>query len=141
MKKMMFILVMRLGATFAAYAQKTPPAAVVAAFNQQFPGMKDVDWDREKNGEWEAEFEQGDTEMSANFSADGKWLETETEIAAGELPQAVRDYVKSNFGNKKIKEAAKIRKADGTTVYEAEVKGQGDLIFDAEGKFLKADKD
>ena len=36
---------------------------------------------------------------------------------------------------KKVKEAARIEKADGSTVYEAEVKHK-DLIFDASGKML-----
>lgn len=141
MKKTMLLLALSLGTGFAVCAQKTPPQAVVTAFNQKFPGVKDVDWGKEKNGEWEAEFDQGKEEMSANFSADGKWLETETEIAVSALPQAIRDYVKANFKGKKIREAAKIVKEDGKMMYEAEVKGQGDLIFDAEGKFLKAEKD
>ena len=140
MKKMMFLLIMGLGAAFTACAQKTPPAAVVTAFNQKFPGVQDVDWDKEKNGEWEAEFEEGEVDMSANFSADGKWLETETEIAVSALPQPVRDYLATNFKGKKIKEAAKIITPDGKTTYEAEVKGQGDLLFDAEGKLVSGPK-
>lgn len=140
MKKITFLLIVGLGAAATACAQKTPPATIVAAFNQKFPGVKDVDWGKEKNGEWEAEFDQGNTEMSANFSADGKWLETETEIAVSALPQAVRDYVAANFKGKKIKEAAKIITPDGKTTYEAEVKGQGDLLFDADGKLLSGPK-
>lgn len=90
----------------------------------------------EKNGEWEAEFETGDVESSANFSADGSWLETETEIALAELPAAVRTALQG----KKVKEAARIERADGSIVYEAEV-GKKDLIFDATGKLLEEGKD
>jgi len=109
-----------------------PPEVVLAAFQQKFPNAQDVDWSKEKNGEWEAEFEMpGSNEMSANFSADGRWLETETEIAYSELPAPVIAALQG----KKVKEAARIEKADGSTVYEAEVKRK-DLIFDASGKML-----
>ncbi|MEO6758998.1 MAG: PepSY-like domain-containing protein [Saprospiraceae bacterium] len=93
--------------------------------------MKDVDWGMEKNGQWEAEFDQNKVEMSANFSADGKWVETETEMKVADLPAAVKNALKG----KKVKEAARIQRADGSTVYEAEVRHK-DLLFDADGKMM-----
>lgn len=113
-------------------AAQKPPTAVQTAFQQKFPNASDVDWSKEKNGDWEAEFElPGSSEMSATFSADGRWLETETEIAISELPAPVVAALQG----KKVKEAARIEKADGSMVYEAEVKRK-DLIFDASGKML-----
>jgi hypothetical protein len=120
----------------AVCAQNTPPSAVVTAFNQKFQNVEELEWEMEKNGEWEAEFEQNEVDMSANFSAGGLWLETETEIKAVNLPIPVKAALKG----KKVKEAAKIVRADGSTVYEAEVKKK-DMIFDAGGKLLPADKD
>lgn len=138
MKKVMFLFLLSLGTSFSVRAQKTPPQTVVTAFNQKFPGMTDVDvdWSKEKNGEWEAEFEQGDVEISANFSADGVWLETETEVKVTDLPAAVQVALTG----KKVKEATRIQRADGSTVYEAEVKHK-DLIFDAAGNLLSEAKD
>lgn len=136
MQKLMLLLTFCLGAGFSACAQKTPPAAVVAAFQQKFPNVKDLDWGKEKNGDWEAEFEQSEVDMSANFSAAGQWLETETEIKVAELPAPVQTALKG----KKVKEAAKILRADGSTVYEAEVKHE-DFIYDANGKLLSQSKD
>jgi uncharacterized membrane protein YkoI len=136
MKKILFLLMLASGYCLTAFAQKTPPQAVVAAFNQKFPGVAKADWDKEKNGAWEAEFEQNDVDMSANFSADGKWLETETEIKLTELPASVQ----AALAGKKVKEAARIQRADGSTVYEAEVKRK-DLLFDAAGKMLQESKD
>ncbi|MBK8558056.1 MAG: PepSY-like domain-containing protein [Lewinellaceae bacterium] len=89
-----------------------------------------------KNGDWEAEFEQDEVEMSANFNTAGQWLETETEIKVADLPAAVRTALQG----KKVKEAAKIMRADGTTVYEAEVKRK-DMLFDDSGKMLSEEKD
>ena len=134
MKKILFLLALCCGVGFSATAQKTPPTAVVTAFNKKFKDVKGVEWGKEKNGEWEAEFKNKGVEMSANFSADGKWLETETEIKFADLPVAVQTALKG----KKVSEAAKIVKADGTTVYEAEV--HQDLIFDANGKVVPQGK-
>lgn len=131
MKKILFLFALSLGLSCAASAQKTPPQVVVTTFNQKFPGAADVDWDKEKNGEWEAGFKLNGIEMSANFAAAGQWLETETEIAVSDLPQPVQAALKG----KKIKEAARIQKSDGSTVYEAEVRRK-DLLFDATGKTL-----
>lgn len=110
-----------------------PPEAVLAAFTQKFPNAQDVDWSKEKNGEWEAEFELpgSNDEISAVFSSDGRWLETETEIAFSALPAPIQAALQG----KKVKEAARIEKADGSTVYEAEVRRK-ELIFDASGKML-----
>lgn len=135
MKKILFLLALCCGIGFSATAQKTPPTAVVTAFNKKFKDVKGVEWGKEKNGEWEAEFKNQGVEMSANFSADGKWLETETEIKFTELPAAVQAALKG----KKVSEAAKIVRADGTTVYEAEV--HQDLIFDANGKLQSQSKE
>ena len=116
----------------SACAEKIPPQAVLTAFQQKFPAIKDIDWENEKNGEWEAEFEMNGTEMSANFTPDGKWLETEKEIKFTDLPAPVQDALKG----KKVKELAKIERADGTTIFEAEVKHK-DLLFDTAGKMVK----
>ena len=137
MQKVLLFCALCFGAAFGACAQKTPPpAAVLSAFNQKFSKVEELKWHKEKNGDWEAEFEQSEVEMSANFSADGKWLETETEIKVAELPAAVQAALKG----KKVKEAAKIQRADGATAYEAEVKRK-DMVYDADGKLLSEGKD
>lgn len=137
MKNILFVSALLTLAPVAAFASTfkgTPPQAVLQAFQKAFPNAEDVEWEMEDN-QYEAEFEQGDVEQSATFSAAGQLLETETEIAVGELPAAVRDYVAANFKGKKIKEAARIVTPSGTVTYEAEVKRR-DLMFDASGKFL-----
>lgn len=125
-------------AASAANAKTTPPEAVLQAFQKTFPNADDVDWEME-NGHYEAEFEQGEVEQSATFSASGQLLETETEIAVSELPAAARDYVAAHYRGKKIREAARIVTPTGTVTYEAAVKRR-DLMFDAAGKFLAEGK-
>lgn len=119
-------------------ASKVPPA-VKDAFGKNFAGIKDVKWEKEK-GNYEASFVQNKQQLSALFDANGKWLETETKIEADALPSSIKEYITSNYKGEKIKEAAMIKMANGENNYEAEVKGM-DLIFDANGKFIKKMKD
>ena len=136
MKQLCILFALVLSAGCNLQAQKDLPAVVKKAFEQKFPNADDVEWDKEKDGNWEVEFEIGDEESTAVFTPDGKWLETETEIALDDLPAPVRSAVQG----KKIKEVARIQRADGSTVYEVQV-GKKDLIYDAQGKLLKEEKE
>lgn len=108
------------------------PPAVLTAFKAKFPtAPAKVKWHRERNGEWEAEFEDKGVETSANFDANGQWLETETEITFAELPTALQASLK----DVKTKELARIQRADGKIRYEVEVKRK-DLLFDENGILL-----
>jgi ABC-type transporter MlaC component len=133
MKKFIFLLAMLVFAQ-VGFAQKVKsaqvPQAVKTAFAKKFPAIK-AKWEME-DGNYEAEFKNKEkVEMSAVFTAEGKWLETEQEIKKSALPAPV---LKALLG-KKVKESAKIQRADGTTVFEAEVGGK-DLLFDAIGNAL-----
>jgi hypothetical protein len=132
MKKFLLLSVSSIVFCSAAFSAK-PPQAVLTAFQEKFPTATDVDWSKEKSGEWEAEFELADDkEISASFTPDGRWLETETEMAFSELPAPIRTALQG----KKIKETERIEKADGSIWYEVEVKRK-EMIFDASGKKLQ----
>ncbi len=120
------------------------PKAVMESFNNSFKDVKAEKWEKEKNGNFEAEFDFNKEEMSASYSADGKLMETETEIKVSALPATVSDYIAKNYPGQKIKEASKIMDDKGTLSYEAEIKkGKEDLdlIFDQSGNFLREAKD
>ena len=116
------------------------PKSVLTSFQTHFKGAKANAWDKEKNGEFEAEFEMNKVEMSANFSSDGTLIETEEEIAISSLPKSVEEYINKNYLGSKIEEAAKITDASGKMTYEAEIKKgkeEVELLFDSNGQFLK----
>lgn len=143
MKKLIVAMAVVFAANTAS-AQKIKesevPKAVLATFQSTFKGIKAEKWEKEKDGNYEAEFDVNKVETSASFNADGKLLETETEIKTSELPKAVTDYIAKNYSGYKTEEAAKITDDTGKTSYEAEVKKgkeEMDLIFDANGNFLK----
>ena len=142
MKKLIMMLTLVASIAFSACGQKLDaskvPAAVKAAFTKQYSGVI-AKWEKEA-GKYEVNFKQNGNTMSALYEANGTLTETEMDIKAADLPAAVLAYVKEHYKGKTIKEGAKITKADGSVNYEAEVNGK-DVIFDANGKFLKEVKD
>lgn len=122
-------------AVSTSYAQKVSaikvPASVKAAFAQKHAGLTKVSWAMEK-ADYEADFTLDGQEHSEVYSPQGALLQTEVAIKVAEFPDAIKMKLKGQ----KVAEAAKITKANGTVVYEAEVKGR-DLLFDAQGNAVK----
>jgi Putative beta-lactamase-inhibitor-like, PepSY-like len=88
--------------------KKNPPENVKKEFSQKFADAKSVKWVSEEANEWEAEFKMNGKEMSACFDNAGKWLETEAEISAEELPSAVTNTLKNEFPGFKTGESSTI---------------------------------
>lgn len=141
MKKLMAIAILLLGTSSIALAQKKSkaivPAAVKQAFETQYAGTK-AKWDDE-NGRFEASFKKANQDMSVLYNADGSVEETELSIPVAALPANIKTYITTQKLGK-VKEAAKITKANGTVEYEAEVQS-GDALFDSGGNFIKIVKD
>jgi hypothetical protein len=138
MKKLVLMMVaaMITSLTFAQKLQeKDVPAPVKTAFQKNFPQAKVEKWEKEGIN-FEAEFELNKSEQSVLFDAQGDIIETEIEIEISELPNGILDYVKKNYKEQSVKEAAKITDTKGTLTYEVEIKGM-DLLFDSNGKFIK----
>ena len=138
MKKTVVILIALLIGT-TAYSQKVKeknvPNVVKMAFSKAYPNADDIEWEKEGTN-YEVEFETDEVEYSVLYDANGVLIETEIEIKNSQLPEKVKEYLKVNYANKKIREASKITDAKGIVTYEAEIKGI-DLIFDANGNFVK----
>ena len=125
------------------YTQKiTPdkvPAPVKQAFAKKFPAATDIKYEMEKK-DYEINFKDKGVEMSANFDATGKWLETETEIKESDLPKEVSASVVKNFAGFKISEVAKIETPDKGLIYEMDLKkdkGGYEVQFSPKGDLLK----
>lgn len=97
------------------------PKSVKDAFKAKFPEAKDVEWGKESDTEYEAEFEIGEVDYSANFDMNGKWLETEKEIAKNDLSDGVLASLARDFWDSDIHEVAEITSADGI-LYEVELR-------------------
>ena len=135
--------VLALAAPALTHAQKLKPtqvpAAVKATFNAKFPTVKSNTWEKEGD-KFEAGFKQNGNTMSAVLTPSGELLETETAMPPAKLPAAVRTKLASDYKSYKVNEAATILRADGSTVYEAEVAKGGkhqDVLFNANGTLAK----
>lgn len=99
----------------------TVPDAAKKTFKNKFPSATNVKWGKENAHEYEAEFKLGGKNISANFSENGQWLETETQLDLNALPQKVRDAFNSRYSNANVKEAARIESSN-KVIYEVEFK-------------------
>lgn len=113
-----FVILFSSTLTFAG----PPPAKVQKAFAGKFPSASKISWGKENKTEWEAEFTLDGSKISANFSDDGAWVETEKEIPASQLPMAVAEAIQKQYPGWKITEADKTETAKNGTIYEADVK-------------------
>ena len=142
MKRILIITVFFLSCGLAVTAQKLKesevPNPVKVTFAKLQPGIT-AKWEKE-GANYEAGYKKDGKMMSVLIQPNGTMTESEISIKTEELPASTLAYLKTNYKDKKIKEAAKITKADGTINYEAEVEGK-DVIFDKDGKFIKEAKD
>ena len=143
MKKIIVLLSACLLISLMGFTQKiTPdevPAPVKQAFAKKFPGATDVKYELEKK-DYEINFKDKGVEMSANFDATGKWLETETEIKVSDLPKEVSASVAKNFAGFKISEVAKTETLDKGLIYEMDLKKNKEgfeVQFSPKGDMLK----
>lgn len=134
--KLMSVAVLLVGVTACS---QNAPKEVKDAFNSKFPSASEVEWEKENDSEWEAEFKLDGKEYSANFSTDGNWLETEHEIDASELPELVKNTINKEFSGYEIEKAEIAEKTNGT-VYEITLeKGEEEIevVIDDAGKIIK----
>jgi len=143
MKKIIVLLSACLLISLMGYTQKiTPdkvPTPVKQAFAKKFPAATDVKYEMEKK-DYEINFKDKGVEMSANFDATGKWLETETEIKETDLPKAVSASVAKNFAGFKISEVAKTETPGKGLIYEMDLKKDNEgyeVQFSPKGDILK----
>lgn len=135
--------------TFTAYGQKTDvPSSVKKVFEQKVSNAKDVEW--EYDGEeklWEVEYEIGKSEFTSAFDENGKWVETEKEIKFSELPEAIKETLKSDFSDYEVEEIEFVETPEGK-FYEVEVELEKDdkevefdLLFSPDGKVVKKEQE
>jgi hypothetical protein len=147
MKKTLFLIssaaALFVEAMPAARAQdlktKDVPAPVQTAFAKKYQPTSKVSWEKEK-GNYEANWGgRSGEDNSAQFTPAGKFVELVRSIPVSSLPSNAAVYTSAHYNGAKIKEAGHVTDAAGKHMYEAEIKGK-DLIFDANGNFLREDK-
>lgn len=119
---------------------RAAPKVVESIFSGQYPDAKDVEWEVDSNGFWEASFEEDGVKYRADFRENGEWIETETTIEFNELPDAVQKAVRSEYGDDEISEVEKVSSALRGIFYDVEFKRPGknqDVEFLTNGERVK----
>lgn len=122
----------------AARAAVSVPQVVADAFHAKFPNAAKQKWEKENATEYECEFHNGKTEMSAKYDQSGRWLETETEVKVTDLPPAVLEVIVQQYKDYKLKEAEVVETPEGK-LYEAELSKGGkvtELRLSADGRVV-----
>ncbi|TDD95954.1 PepSY-like domain-containing protein [Flavobacterium cellulosilyticum] len=138
MKKL--LMIMSIVLIYSCAFAGTPPEAVKKAFLKKFSTASKVSWGKESPKEWEAEFTYEGSKVSANFSEDGTWLETEREIKIDNLPKGILESVKSKYSDWKIAEVDKTDSSKHGTIYEVDLKKgmkSKSLAFKEDGTSIK----
>ena len=117
------------------------PSTVETAFKAKYASATPT-WSM-KGSYYQAKFKMNNEEMKANFDAAGKWVQTETKIAATSLPSVVTTTIKKDFADYKTEDACKIQSASNTGAYSAKVaKGSEkyEVVFANDGKVISKTK-
>ena len=109
------------------------PAAVQSTFQNMYPNIKEVKWEKEDT-RYGADFDLNGVETEVQFFEDGNLFMTESEIPVTELPAKVTEYFNQYMPGKKISEASKLVTVEGIVSYEVEM-DDVDYLFDSGGTF------
>lgn len=118
------------------------PMAVSDAFAQGNANATDVEWKKDSDN-YKVEFDMGRMEHEIWYSASGEVVKKEQDIAASELPQAIKDAIKSKYPDHRIDDV-EMKWANNETTYEVELeKGKEDwkLVFDPNGMIVHERRD
>lgn len=120
------------------------PANIIDFINVHFPGVGIDEAEKESNDHYEIEL---DNDIELIFDANGNFLgiahdenedddeQDDTDIHPDNLPQAIKDYISSNYPEETIIEAE--IEDDGS--YEITLDNGIEIEFDEDGNFLSAE--
>jgi hypothetical protein len=140
MKKKNLLLSLVIATGISAFAQQSSsvqqiPANVSAKFQALYPNVTNVTWEQQQSY-FIPVFTINNVPTKLLIDAKGKMVQTSSKIAATSLPASANRYITSNYRGQMITDAEKLTMLNNSTRYEAIVGGH-DLIFDANGNFMK----
>lgn len=107
-----------------------------AGFAKKYSEAQDVKWNKDANGNNEAQFEMNGKKYQADFDDDGNWIETERSIKWGELPKPIQQQVEKDFDKDDLSEIEWVDHPEKGEFYDVEFKSKGqnkDVEFKADG--------
>ncbi len=101
------------------------PDVVERAFEQKYGEDAKPKWEVDSNGFWEAQFKTEKGAARADYTVEGKWVETEMSIDFDELPDAVQEAVRNEFGDREVAELEEVESAAKGKFFDIEFKESG----------------
>jgi hypothetical protein len=139
MKTLLFIFLISGGLSWTACSQqlsdKETPALVQNTLKARFPDATAVEWEKKKNL-FEAEFTQGEQELSVLIDPAGHIKRIKRGIPTAELPGGVAEALEKGHPDFEIDDAEKLEQ-DGQVYYQVELeKGfrERQLVFGFDGR-------
>jgi|GEM_PF-3510625 len=107
----------------------TAPEAVVTSFNQKFMGSI-PEWSKTPNGNFVATIDNNGMKQHAEFNAEGKWLNTASEIPFEQLTEAAQNKIKEMYADMQVEKVKKIERENISVFYKVK------LVKDKESKMV-----
>ena len=122
---MLLIAVMSTSTVYAVDINVTDvPEAVQKAFDAKFPKAKDVEWEQEEDGTYEAEFKLKGAEHEAVFKEDGTWVYTAKEMKLSEYVGLKREMIEKTNEGYTITEVKTVEHAEHGDCYLIELENE-----------------
>ncbi|MCC7534022.1 MAG: PepSY-like domain-containing protein [Bacteroidia bacterium] len=124
--------------------ERNVPSEVKQAFQEKYPNTYVYEWEwKRKKSLYKAEFMWKRLKYEAYFTKEGKWILSEYEIAAHELPEVVHKAIASGeYANWEIDDIDVIHSPEHEVSYEIEVKRNKQkrkLYYLPDGKLLRTE--
>lgn len=141
--KSIFLAVLFVAGSLSAFAQlRKVPAEVTNALKAKYPDAQNVEW-KDKLTYFEATFTDDGNEVSADFSNNGEWRETDKKMEFDDLPSAVKDgFQKSKYADWNTGSVTMIEKNDKSVQYKiyaekSSIIQKKFLYFNKDGQLIK----
>ena len=133
MKKL--LLIIYIFVSMSAFAQLGIPGNVQNTFNEIYPNSTNLIWATEQ-GFFIPAFTNNNVPTKLLMDLKGAVLHTSVKIAPSALPAVSSSFIAANYPGQTVSDAELITMKSNFIRYEAIVGGK-DLIFDADGKFIR----
>lgn len=104
------------------------PEVIQKDFNQRFPVVTDLIWERVSSKGWTAEFVFNEQNTYAVYSFANVWMETKTQIPITQLPAPVNESLTSFYPDWKIMVGYKMENSKAEQFYKVAIQSEGKLV-------------
>lgn len=111
------------------------PQGAKDALRRDFPDAQRIEWDKQDNGLFEAEFVNADVKTKVLYTPEGERELTEETLRFSQVPHLVRTQVRQLFPGQEIEDSYRRTDATGEVFYVIEV-GDVERIFNPEGGYV-----